>query len=138
MGRLFIEYLEGRVYCCAGCHQHIAPHSKLISRQFHSKAGRAYLFGDVVNVALGPEEERLMTTGAHVVRDVTCSRCLKALGWRYERAHEPSQRYKEGKTILERVNVVVVHTAASDGARPPRSGYAIGGDDDSSDDECPV
>ena len=56
--------------------------------------------------AQGPEEERLLTTGVHVVRDVACSRCLAALGWRYERAAEASQRYKEGKTILERGSVV--------------------------------
>lgn len=110
MGRHCTEFLEGRLYCCRGCKQHVALHAKLISRcgafqvlaaacvpghqqnsvsccascsakavvytpnaaivpeaemaaeakrnnqtlppphsQFHSKAGRAYLFEEVVN-----------------------------------------------------------------------------------------
>jgi hypothetical protein len=44
------------------------PHPQ--NRQFHSKLGRAYLFDDVVNVVAGPLEERLMTTGMHIVRSV--------------------------------------------------------------------
>lgn len=43
-----------------------------------------------------------MTTGLHVVRDVFCIGCNALLGWSYVRAYEASQRYKEGKVILER------------------------------------
>ncbi|CAG8604327.1 22332_t:CDS:2, partial [Cetraspora pellucida] len=55
-----------------------------------------------VNVEEGPSEDRHMTTGLHTVKDIYCSRCRSVLGWKYERAYEQSQRYKEGKYILEK------------------------------------
>lgn len=42
-----------------------------------------------------------MITGRHLVRDVLCINCKQKLGWMYEYAMEESQRYKEGKVILE-------------------------------------
>ncbi|KIZ06423.1 Protein yippee-like protein [Monoraphidium neglectum] len=122
MGRLFTEYLEGRIYCCGACRQHIAKQTVLVSRQFHSKLGRAYLFDDVVNVVAGPLEERLMTTGMHIVRS--------------EEAHEASQKYKERKFILERVQVVTLSTAS---AGPGSPAYrALPTADESSDEDCGV
>lgn len=59
-----------------------------------------------------------MTTGNHTVRDIYCVKCGETLGWKYvcrsfcffvvsnssvqDRAYEQSQKYKEGKYILER------------------------------------
>ena len=64
-----------------------------------------------------------MTTGNHTVRDIYCVKCGTTLGWKYvsiscglhllnefniktrltqDKAYEPSQKYKEGKYILER------------------------------------
>ncbi len=42
-----------------------------------------------------------MLTGLHLVRDVFCICCHQKLGWAYDCAAEESQRYKEGKVILE-------------------------------------
>ena len=44
----------------------------------------------------------MLTTGLHTVCDVSCASCDVSLGWRYVRAHEPTQKYKEGKFILEK------------------------------------
>ena len=66
--------------------------------------------------------DRQMTTGNHTVRDIYCVKCGETLGWKYvrifsketfrcggrsmglcqDRAYETSQKYKEGKYILER------------------------------------
>ena len=62
-----------------------------------------------------------MTTGLHTVRDITCAKCGTLLGWKYgqsptltlsappltavrrvDKAYEESQKYKEGKYILEK------------------------------------
>ena len=60
-----------------------------------------------------------MTTGNHTVRDIHCCKCGTTLGWKYvsaacaqarcphshveqDYAYEQSQKYKEGKFILER------------------------------------
>uniref|UniRef100_A0A7S0SU86 Protein yippee-like n=1 Tax=Mantoniella antarctica TaxID=81844 RepID=A0A7S0SU86_9CHLO len=105
MGRLFICYLEGRVYSCKACKAHLAKVDELVSKSFHCRHGKAYLFNDVVNVKSGPKEDRLMTTGLHTVADIYCNKCLQVVGWKYEVAFEKSQKYKEGKFILERAKM---------------------------------
>lgn len=72
-----------------------------------------------MNVIEGEPVDRQMTTGNHTVRDIYCCKCGETLGWKYvrrvvivrfqhlpcraqERAYEASQKYKEGKYILER------------------------------------
>ncbi|KAK9189512.1 hypothetical protein WN943_018110 [Citrus x changshan-huyou] len=62
------------------------------------------LFSDV-NVSVGEKEERLMMTGMHTVADIFCVGCGSIVGWKYETAHEKSQKYKEGKSVLERFKV---------------------------------
>lgn len=47
-----------------------------------------------------------------------------------EKAHEASQKYKEGKFILERVQVVALHTSTHDSP----AYTALAADDDSSDE----
>lgn len=42
-------------------------------------------------------QDRVMLTGRHMVRDVSCKNCDAKLGWIYEFATEDAQRYKEGK-----------------------------------------
>jgi hypothetical protein len=56
-------------------------------QSFHCKNGKAYLFDHVVNICCGPKEERLMTTGMHIVCDIHCSGCLYNVGWRYVRLY---------------------------------------------------
>ena len=55
----------------------------------------------MVNITLGEAAERSMTTGRHVVRDVNCRQCQETVGWKYDRAYETTEKYKEGKFILE-------------------------------------
>ncbi|KAK4887189.1 hypothetical protein RN001_003460 [Aquatica leii] len=50
-------------------------------------------------------QDRVMLTGRHMVRDVSCKSCDSKLGWMYEFATEDNQRYKEGRVILERALV---------------------------------
>ena len=54
-------------------------------QSFHCRHGKAYLFSRVVNVSVGPREDRLMTTGLHTVSDINCNVCLQVVGWRYVR-----------------------------------------------------
>ena len=102
-----------------------ANHHPRTHQSFHSRSGRAYLFDEVANVSLGDETARLMTTGAHVVRDAFCALCQAGpIGWRYVAASEASQAYKVGRTILERA-AVVDQIEGLEGDNP-----------DSDDDEC--
>lgn len=74
--------------------------------------GRAYLFDNCVNVILGPPEDRRLITGIHTVCDIFCRRCETLVGWTYTKAYEPSQKYKEGKFIIEKI---FLHMEESDG-----------------------
>ncbi len=55
----------------------------------------------VVNVDTLEPSERNMTTGRHIVRDITCRSCGETVGWKYDKAYEATEKYKEGKFILE-------------------------------------
>jgi len=55
-----------------------------------------------VNVSFGPNEDRQLMTGMHTVNDIYCNCCQRLLGWRYEKAYDEDQKYKEGKYILEK------------------------------------
>eukprot|EP00698_Gefionella_okellyi_P022240 TRINITY_DN7341_c0_g1_i1.p1 TRINITY_DN7341_c0_g1~~TRINITY_DN7341_c0_g1_i1.p1 ORF type:complete len:112 (-),score=7.19 TRINITY_DN7341_c0_g1_i1:104-439(-) len=106
MGKLFEQYLDDpHIYVCTDCHIHLASHSAIVSKAFQGRTGKAFLFENVVNVAEGTAEERTLITGRHVVCDIYCKNCFKVLGWTYKEAHEPSQKYKEGKFIIEKANM---------------------------------
>uniref|UniRef100_A0A8C0J6J9 Yippee like 4 n=1 Tax=Chelonoidis abingdonii TaxID=106734 RepID=A0A8C0J6J9_CHEAB len=66
----------------------------------------APLSGARVNVGCGPAEQRLLLTGLHSVADIFCESCKTTLGWKYEQAFETSQKYKEGKFIIEMSHMV--------------------------------
>lgn len=107
MGRPFRVQLDGpRIYSCSTCRAHAADHDDIISKQFQGRHGRAYLLTNVVNVTLGPREERLLITGLHTVADIHCTSCNTVIGWKYVSAVEESQKYKEGKFILEKGRIM--------------------------------
>eukprot|EP00500_Bicosoecida_sp_ms1_P001172 CAMPEP_0203811530 /NCGR_PEP_ID=MMETSP0115-20131106/3619_1 /ASSEMBLY_ACC=CAM_ASM_000227 /TAXON_ID=33651 /ORGANISM="Bicosoecid sp, Strain ms1" /LENGTH=112 /DNA_ID=CAMNT_0050720355 /DNA_START=41 /DNA_END=376 /DNA_ORIENTATION=+ len=106
MGRVYLTYLDGdKNYVCTGCHCHLARAADILNDSFHGRHGRAYLFDNAVNVLKGPREDRILMTGLHTVRDVFCARCSLALGWTYDEAFEASQKYKEGKFVIEKVRM---------------------------------
>ena len=99
-------YLDGpQVYTCAQCRTHLTSHDDIISKSFHGRRGRAYLFDQCVNVTLGAAEERRLITGLHSVCDIYCKRCKTLVGWTYQKAYETNQKYKEGKFIVEKINL---------------------------------
>ncbi|KAL2966373.1 hypothetical protein AAZX31_16G113300 [Glycine max] len=67
---------------------------------------RPFLFSHVINIVTGPKEDRHLLIGLHTVVDVYCGNCREVLGWKYERAYEASQKYKERKCILENSKIV--------------------------------
>lgn len=80
----------------------LPPLLHLLSPQnFRGQHGKAYLFNAVVNIDTGEQSDRNMTTGRHLVRDISCRGCKETVGWKYDRAFENPEKYKEGKFILE-------------------------------------
>ena len=135
MGRIFLDHLGGsRLFSCANCDTILTNRNELISTRFTGATGRAFLFNRVVNLiyrykvyiislytynflwlltwftlfstsCYSEVQDRVMLTGRHMVRDVSCKNCEGKLGWIYEFATEENQRYKEGRVILERALV---------------------------------
>ncbi|EOD51671.1 putative yippee zinc-binding protein moh1 protein [Neofusicoccum parvum UCRNP2] len=106
MGLTYNVYLNShRIYGCKNCKTHLSNHDDIISREdvqnFRGQHGKAYLFDSVVNITQGEPGERNMTTGRHIVRDIQCRQCKETVGWKYDKAYETSEKYKEGKFILE-------------------------------------
>ncbi|KAK8210146.1 protein yippee-like moh1 [Zalaria obscura] len=102
MGLAYNVYLNAkRIYGCKNCKTHLADHDAIMSRNFRGQHGKAFLFNEVVNVIQGEAGERNMTTGRHIVRDICCKQCKDTVGWKYDKAYEQTEKYKEGKYILE-------------------------------------
>ncbi|KAI1721212.1 yippee zinc-binding/DNA-binding /Mis18, centromere assembly domain-containing protein [Ditylenchus destructor] len=106
--KTFQAYLPpgARTYSCAHCRANLARHNELISKSFQGSQGKAYLFNSVVNIGCGPAEERVLLTGLHAVADIYCECCKTTLGWKYEHAYESTQKYKEGKFIIELIHMI--------------------------------
>ncbi|XP_043261830.1 protein yippee-like 5 isoform X2 [Colletes gigas] len=106
MGVIFLEHIGGtRLFSCAACDTNLTNRGQLISTRFTGATGRAFLFNKVVNLNYSEVQDRVMLTGRHMVRDVSCKNCDAKLGWVYEFATDDNQRYKEGRVILERALV---------------------------------
>ncbi|KAE8215183.1 hypothetical protein CF319_g787 [Tilletia indica] len=104
----FLASANGRVYGCRKCKTHLSTTDAVMSKQFTGQHGRAYLFESVVNIGLGDPDDRHMRTGLHTVRDVYCIKCQTVVGWKYDHAFVQSEKYKEGKFILEKLLLVEV------------------------------
>ncbi|KAJ2784234.1 hypothetical protein H4R18_001222 [Coemansia javaensis] len=117
MGLVFQQFLEApAVYVCSSCRAHLARASDVVSRGFQGRLGRAYLVEAVVNERLGGSEDRVLMTGLHTVCDLYCRRCDEMVGWKYIRAHDRAQQYKEGRYVLEQSQLLVVEQQT---ASPP-------------------
>jgi len=44
-------------------------------------------------------------TGLHTVCDLYCITCTDNIGWYYSEAFEESEKYKEGKFIVEKAKI---------------------------------
>jgi hypothetical protein len=62
----------------------------------------------MANIIEHENQERNMTTGRHVVAEISCRQCKKTIGWKYNAAYETSEKYKEGKCVLEMSLLVVL------------------------------
>jgi hypothetical protein len=51
---------------------------------------------------------RMMVSGTHIIATISCTRCFTSLGWKYIKAADDRQRYKEGKYILEKTHLKIV------------------------------
>jgi hypothetical protein len=106
MGKLFKSYLGGGIiYRCSVCDIDLCLHDELVSKSFQGRHGRAYLYSACVNVIRGESEDRVLTTGLHTVCDIYCIQCQTNVGWYYISAYETSQKYKEGKYIVEKEKI---------------------------------
>ncbi|KAL5700203.1 hypothetical protein ACHQM5_025680 [Ranunculus cassubicifolius] len=107
MGRLFVECLpETRIFKCKCCRVDLACYYDIRAHNFVGRCGDAYLFRDVVNVSPGPTEIRQLISGLHAVKDIYCCSCQQLLGWKYEKAYEEDQMYKEGMYVLEMQRII--------------------------------
>uniref|UniRef100_A0A8C5P4Q3 Yippee domain-containing protein n=1 Tax=Jaculus jaculus TaxID=51337 RepID=A0A8C5P4Q3_JACJA len=87
MGRIFLDHIGGtHLFSC---------------ENYDTILTNPLLFNKVINLQYSEVQQRVLLTGRHVVRDVSCKNCSSKLAWIYKFATEDSQRYKEGCVILE-------------------------------------
>ncbi|KYN32217.1 Protein yippee-like 1 [Trachymyrmex septentrionalis] len=90
MVKTFQAYLPSchRTYSCIHCRAHLANHDELISKSFQGSQGRAYLFNSVSVININEIEINTL------------------LYFLMEHAFESSQKYKEGKFIIELAHMI--------------------------------
>lgn len=110
MGLLFMRTLDKAGYRCRQCRVQIIEDDAIICRSFRGASGPAYLVDSCINLVFGASTPRFLKTGEHHVSDAYCCCCLTPLGWRYDVAVEKTQRYKEGRVMLE--EKYLIHTAS--------------------------
>ena len=88
MGKLFIEYLDcKKLYRCKKCKVHIVENKSIVSKNFHGKSGKAYLFNRLINIDCGAPEDKMLLTGLHTIKAVNCVKCKTIMGWTYVHAY---------------------------------------------------
>ncbi|KAF3432779.1 hypothetical protein FNV43_RR23881 [Rhamnella rubrinervis] len=92
-------------YSCINCRNPVAMRFDLLSKDFMVKTGQAYFFSRAMNVTVGKREDRRLVTGVYTIADIACSNCGEVLGWKYIRASEIRDKFKEGKFIIERTKI---------------------------------
>lgn len=95
-----------KVWSCKSCGYHIADHRDIVSKTFTGKNGPALLFSSSVNVTEGEPITKELMTGKHIVVDITCNNCAAYVGWTYRQAFNPENKYKEGKSVLEKTAII--------------------------------
>ncbi|KAI0049862.1 yippee-like protein [Auriscalpium vulgare] len=104
--RVVLMYAGRPTFSCSNCTAVFALQDELISKSFSGRDGRGYLMHSAMNLRLGTKEDRPLLTGVHTVADVFCVGCGDRVGWYYHKASDHSQKYKEGKYLLERERIV--------------------------------
>ncbi|KAL3524433.1 hypothetical protein ACH5RR_017267 [Cinchona calisaya] len=93
-------------YSCRNCRTPVALRDDIVSKNFLAKSRTAYLFSNAMNVVLGQNEDRQLMSGIFTIANIYCSRCGEDLGWKYIRAYDARHKYKEGKFVLEKAQIL--------------------------------
>ncbi|KAG7035765.1 Molybdate-anion transporter [Cucurbita argyrosperma subsp. argyrosperma] len=105
LGASMAEY-SNTTYSCRSCRNPLASGANLLSKSFLAKSGKAFLFSQAKNIVEGPKEQKLLITGIFETADIHCSICGQVLGWKYLKAYDIKQKFKEGKFIIETAKIV--------------------------------
>ena len=64
------------------------------------------MFSHAMNIIVGQNHDKELITGLYTIAEIFCCNCGQELGWKYIRASEDRQKFKEGKFIIERAKIV--------------------------------
>ncbi|XP_051149290.1 protein yippee-like At4g27745 [Andrographis paniculata] len=103
---------EIRFYSCRRCRTQVALDDHIICREIQARRSTRMCFPILECIQHSGGEERTPAAGdgEYIVADVYCHDCNTVLGWKYLMATEDqeSQKYKEGKFVIERRNIIEV------------------------------
>ncbi|KAH9942373.1 yippee-domain-containing protein [Epithele typhae] len=104
--KVITTFADRPTFSCARCAAVIALQDEIISKAFSAETYPKSLVHSTVNLKMGKREDRPLMTGVHTVADVFCMGCNDRMGWYYHKASDHTQKYKEGKYLLEREKLV--------------------------------
>ncbi|CAB1347732.1 unnamed protein product, partial [Coregonus sp. 'balchen'] len=110
--KTFQAYLPSchRTYSCIHCRAHLANHDELISKSFQGSQGRAYLFNSRWWPFMMDQSWAVHTEITVVIQDQFDQQqeqlLIQSQIRQREHAFESSQKYKEGKFIIELAHMI--------------------------------
>ncbi|KAG2201321.1 hypothetical protein INT47_001409 [Mucor saturninus] len=108
MGFAYRVYLDNeskcKIYACSKCKTHLSTKNLRISKDFRGMYGKASLFEEVVNIKVAKKTEENI---ALAIFPVSVAEAV-LVGNMQIKAYEESQKYKEGRFILEQTNVEAI------------------------------
>lgn len=108
------ESSDTQILICKNCSSHLCLSHLILSDNFTSTTGSAYLVDKLINYQPDPVLEKSnMRTGLYLTNKVRCHQCQSPLGWSYKKAYLTAQSYKEGKFVLEESVIKVIPNNSS-------------------------
>ncbi|ODV60805.1 yippee-like protein, partial [Ascoidea rubescens DSM 1968] len=107
MGLKYTENIEindksSQIYVCKNCKTHLLKSDWIESYDFRGIHGDAFYSNKLINYLINKNIKiKEMMTGYYQVKSINCYQCLLEIGWKYIKANDPSQKYKENKFVIE-------------------------------------
>ncbi|XP_057545836.1 protein yippee-like At4g27740 [Amaranthus tricolor] len=100
---------DHRVYSCNNCWNPIAFKDDILSKSFIASSGQAYMFRNATNLKIGDKFEKQLLIGHFTIAGIYYGKSGQVLGWKYIRAHDQRQAYKEGNYITIIIIIIIMY-----------------------------
>jgi hypothetical protein len=105
MGRLFLQHLDNDIepkYACSNCSNELCyVDLDVIRSDYQCQSGVALFTANIINVIEGAIVNKHFISGHYIIQDIFCTLCFQCVGWKYIKALEEDNKFKENNYVIE-------------------------------------